>query len=83
MFCPNCNIGIDYLQTRERHCNNCGHDWEVFHVYPVNDIEIHKLSHTCICNPLVSTEGKNMVCTHNSFDGREGLEWVQEILDPR
>lgn len=75
-FCPCCNIGLDYNQMKAKHCNNCGHDWEIYHVMPVNDLKGHLSSYTCSCNPFMSNEGDNMICTHNSFDGREGVEWV-------
>ena len=81
-FCPYCNIGIDYTQMKARHCNNCSHDWEVYHVMPNNDLKPHQSSYTCHCKPTISIEGFNMVCVHNSFDGREGVEWTNEILNP-
>ena len=80
LFCPSCGIGIDYNQMKARKCNNCLHDWEVYHVMPVNDTKPHSESHTCGCDPAVENEGENMVCVHNSYDGREGVEVVNEIL---
>jgi hypothetical protein len=80
-YCPNCNIGIDYRQMKDTHCNNCGHDWEIFHVLPVNDIKEHRESYVCHCQPKVQNESGNMIIIHNSFDGREGVEWANEILN--
>ncbi|MEO7047626.1 MAG: hypothetical protein ABI091_20170 [Ferruginibacter sp.] len=79
-FCPLCNIGLDYYQMKAKHCNNCSHDWEIFYVLPVNDIKEHRESYICPCLPEIKYESGNMIVVHNSFDGREGLEWVNEIL---
>jgi len=79
-YCPYCSIGLDYLQMKNRKCNNCLHEWDVFHVTPNNDIKPHSESFDCHCKPRVETEGLNMIVIHNSFDGREGVEWVNEIL---
>lgn len=34
----------------------------------------------CGCQPRVSREKNVWLILHNSFDGREGVEWVNEIL---
>lgn len=73
-YCPYCNIGIDYQQMKNKKCNNCLHEWEVYHVLPVNDEREHQESYQCPCNPVVENEGGNMVIIHNSFDGRENFE---------
>ncbi len=57
------------------------HEWEIYHVRPINDIKKHSLSHACHCIPKLYIEGENMVVVHNSFDGREGVEWTNEILN--
>lgn len=54
----------------------------MIHVTPINDAEDHDLSNngnTCKCNPQVLTEGE-LIVIHNSFDGREGVEWANEII---
>ena len=80
-YCPYCNIGIDYIQMKERHCNNCSHEWENYHVHPVEDKKEHDTeSFTCHCNPEIKTQDGNMIIIHNSYDGREGVEWANEIL---
>ena len=80
-YCPYCNIGIDYIQMKERHCNNCSRTWDNFHVYPNNDLKEHNTSSfDCDCNPEIKPQEGNMIIVHNSYDGREGLEWVNEIL---
>lgn len=79
-YCPNCNIGIDYRQMLTRKCNNCSYTWDHFHVLPVNDVKEHRESYICPCLPEVKNEGGNMIIIHNSFDGREGVEWANEIL---
>jgi hypothetical protein len=55
------------------------------HVYPLNDIKEHdtsELGNTCHCNPTVIVEpDSEILVIHNSFDGREGLELANEILN--
>jgi hypothetical protein len=47
-------------------------DLELSHVYPINDLEQHKLEGSdCKCNPVVDEYG---VVVHNSFDGREVIK---------
>lgn len=49
-------------------------------ILPCNDIEEHEESSTCKCEPIVEFVNGEMLIIHNSFDGREGVEWVEEIL---
>jgi hypothetical protein len=55
------------------------------HIYPLNDIDFHDTSekgNTCHCNPEVIIESDSeIIVVHNSFDGREGLELANEILN--
>jgi hypothetical protein len=55
----------------------------MIHVHPLNDIEEHDLNGTqCKCIPQVIIEhNADIVVVHNSFDGREGIEWANEILN--
>ena len=61
------------------------------HVVPNNDLKPHLTISVgkwpdqpkciCKCNPEhIPVEGGGLVIVHNSYDGREGLEWVNEIL---
>lgn len=61
---------------------------EMFHVFPINDTDEHELTSAwhpilqieicyCKCQP----ELKGNVFVHNSFDGREGVEWANELLN--
>ena len=50
------------------------------HVLPNNDLEPHEESSTCKCEPRVIHENGEMIIIHNSYDGREGVEWANEIL---
>jgi len=56
----------------------------MIHVYPLDDIKEHDTSdtgNTCECEPRVIIEpDSEIVVVHNSFDGREGIEWTNEIL---
>jgi len=81
LFCPYCQIGIDYQQMKNRKCNNCWHEWDTYHVLPNNDIKNHTESYSCSCHPEIQTENGNVIIVHNSFDGREGVEWTNEILN--
>lgn len=53
----------------------------MIHVMPIDDIEEHEESTTCKCEPKVLHENGEMIVVHNSFDGREGVEWANEILN--
>lgn len=57
----------------------------MIHVTPLNDTEEHDLSdagNTCKCNPEVIIESDSeIIVVHNAFDGREGVEWANEILN--
>ncbi len=55
----------------------------MIHVHPLNDLEEHNLEGTqCKCNPNIIIESNSdMIIVHNSFDGREGVEWTNEILN--
>ena len=53
------------------------------HIYPLNDIKEHDTSEygsTRDCNPKIIVDNEILVI-HNSFDGREGLELANEILN--
>ncbi len=57
----------------------------MIHVTPLDDTEEHDLSdtgNTCKCNPeIIIQPNSEIIVVHNSFDGREGLEWANEILN--
>jgi hypothetical protein len=65
----------------------------IYHVHPINDLHEHELgswdrsivnlppSCPCPCEPRVITEENGYIIVHNSFDGREGVEWAKEILN--
>jgi hypothetical protein len=56
-------------------------DRGVIHVYPINDAKQHFLYSTnCECNPTIEKDKGTFIVTHNSFDGREGVEMANEIL---
>jgi hypothetical protein len=55
----------------------------MIHIHPLNDIKQHDTTdtgNTCHCEPTVRVAGNEMFVIHNSFDGREGVEWANEIL---
>lgn len=55
----------------------------MYHVYPLNDLKEHILSVNCMCNPVIQQTEGDPICVHNSYDGREGLELANEILNPK
>lgn len=62
----------------------------VWHVIPMGDIHPHLDECIidedgdpickCHCDPSTHLEEAGYIIVHNSFDGREGLEWAKEIL---
>jgi len=64
---------------------------DTIHVYPVNDTKPHVLMveigptgliySYCACKPEFKEENNHIIVVHNSFDGREGVEWAREILN--
>jgi hypothetical protein len=65
----------------------------IYHVLPIDDEKPHKeITHfrpvglpfcDCECKPEhIETENGGMIIVHNSFDGREGVEWANETLSP-
>lgn len=56
----------------------------IYHVFPTNDIKEHNTEDTtCDCEPISETQpGGDILIIHNSYDGREGLELANEILNP-
>lgn len=51
------------------------------HILPINDLKEHEESSTCECCPKLIIENGEMIFVHNSFDGREIIEEVNEILN--
>ena len=71
----------------------------IHHIYPVNDEYEHNLSTEydmanqikcrCRCQPKLEFHNNHegfivgLSVIHNSFDGREGVEWANEILNDK
>lgn len=54
----------------------------VIHVLPVDDLEPHdEEGTTCKCEPRVEFVEGGILVVHNSFDNREIIEQVNEILE--
>ena len=53
---------------------------EIYHITPENDIKDHEQSSLCECDPEVQKINNSALVIHNSFDGREAVEWANEIL---
>jgi len=52
-----------------------------YNVLPVNDLKEHTESEFCECEPKVEIVNGIAIITHNSYDGREAVEWADEILN--
>lgn len=74
--CPFCKKVINRMEAGGYYCNNCGHEWQVYHMFPVNDIAEHRDSYDCPCFPKVQHEKGNVAVIHNSFDGKEGAKYI-------
>ncbi|HYE68381.1 MAG TPA: hypothetical protein VEA58_07195 [Anaerovoracaceae bacterium] len=53
----------------------------MIHVLPINDLKPHEETTTCHCEPNIIEESGELIVVHNSFDGREGVEVVTELLN--
>jgi hypothetical protein len=53
-----------------------------WHVHPVNDLHDHNTeSSICNCEPNAQIlPSGDILIVHNSYDGREGMEIVNQIL---
>lgn len=67
------------------------HD-KVIHIIPINDERMHCDGTIfppfpdgnycpCKCHAIEEIVNNVLIVTHNSFDGREGVEWTNEILN--
>jgi hypothetical protein len=49
-----------------------------------HEVEGYKIGTTvecnCKCEPRIMYEDGGVIIVHNSFDGREGIEWTNDIL---
>jgi hypothetical protein len=49
------------------------------HVMPVDDLREHVFEN-CPCNPRIEVVGATLIYIHNSWDGREYVEQVEDLL---
>lgn len=64
---------------------------KVHHIYPIGEEDDHVLFLTyptigepyseCKCEPCIKPLENCIAVVHSSFDGREALEWTEEILN--
>lgn len=50
-------------------------------VYPLKDIQPHKMGADCSCSPAVSVEGAGLLILHNAHDHREIIEQAIDIMN--
>lgn len=54
----------------------------IWHIIPEDDLKPHEEKTTCGCEPKVfQLESGNLLAIHCSYDGREGIEYFNEILN--
>jgi hypothetical protein len=54
----------------------------MINITPDNDLKEHEESPHCHCLPRIKYENGEMIVIHNSYDLREVIEEVNEILNP-
>lgn len=54
----------------------------MINIVPLNDLKEHTQDTTCECNPAIEESHGHIIVIHNSYDGREGVELANEILNP-
>ena len=55
----------------------------IVHVYPANDLREHIFAEYCHCKPIVKPQGLFTRVIHNSYDGREAWEKLEELISGR
>lgn len=53
----------------------------IWHILPINDSEVHIEMGDCKCKPKIEVIEDRVLIIHNSFDGREAVEWANEIIN--
>lgn len=53
----------------------------IWHILPVNDSDTHIEMCDCKCKPKIDVLEDRILIIHNSFDGREAVEWANEIIN--
>lgn len=53
----------------------------IIHILPIDDLEEHEENFNCKCEPKLTYEGRGKIITHNSFDRRELIEQVIEVMN--
>lgn len=54
----------------------------IYNILPLGDLKEHDEESTCECEPAIQKlENGDILIVHNSYDGREGLEMANELLD--
>ena len=55
-------------------------DKSIANIVPLNDDKEHEHSNLSSCKPKLEVVNGVLIITHNSFDGREAVEWTHESL---
>jgi len=53
----------------------------IWHILPNNDSDEHIEVGDCKCKPKIDVLEDRVLIIHNSFDGREAVEWSNEIIN--
>jgi hypothetical protein len=79
-MCPDCRKELTRFDLIGAECSSCGFTWLKWNIIPEDDAKEHTESHLCECNPRLKFDAVTII-VHNSYDGREGVEWVNELLN--
>lgn len=56
----------------------------IIHIIPNNDLIEHEQDSTCHCSPTATIQdGGDIILIHNSYDHRECIEQVMDILNKK
>jgi hypothetical protein len=58
-------------------------EWSVQEQDPADPIRWKFIGCECKCKPTIKKVNESILVIHNSFDGREGVEWTNEILNDK
>lgn len=53
----------------------------IWHILSNNDSDTHVKMGGCKCKPKIEVLEDRILIIHNSFDGREAVEWANEIIN--
>ena len=53
----------------------------MWHIYPCNDLKEHAIHWHCNCEPVIYVMNNGeLLAVHNSYDGRENIEKLIQVI---